>query len=119
MSMHAADDPLPRVLTGAGVPTELFARPARPAPVCYVDVAHQDGSRRSGSWLSPRRHDRETGGHPVSQHWLAGLGETMARHGHAYVAVAEGDLIEQGDERVMERLLAGGPRSTGCSWATT
>ncbi|MFB9685178.1 LacI family DNA-binding transcriptional regulator [Amycolatopsis plumensis] len=118
ISLHPAEDPLPRMLTDAGVPTALFARPGRPAPVSYVDVAHQDGARLAADRLVSRGCHRVAtiagpAGTPAGQDRLAGFRDAMARHGHAYVAVAEGDFTEHGGERAMERLLAEEPALDG------
>lgn len=48
VSTHA-DDPLPALLADAGLPAVLFARPSRPVPLSYVDLAHRDGARRGGT----------------------------------------------------------------------
>lgn len=49
VSTHA-EDPLPPMLAEAGLAAVLFARPARPVPLSYVDLDHRDGRswRRSG-----------------------------------------------------------------------
>ncbi|EOD64099.1 LacI family DNA-binding transcriptional regulator, partial [Amycolatopsis vancoresmycina] len=52
-------------------------------------------------------------GTPAGQDRLAGFRDAMARHGHAYVAVAEGDFTERGGERAMEVLLAEEPALDG------
>ncbi|WP_284748788.1 LacI family DNA-binding transcriptional regulator [Amycolatopsis sp. RTGN1] len=118
ISLHPAEDPLPRMLTDAGVPAALFARPGRSAPVSYVDVAHQDGARLAADRLVERGCHRVAtiagpAGTPAGQDRLAGFRDAMARHGHAYVAVAEGDFTEHGGERAMERLLAEEPALDG------
>jgi DNA-binding LacI/PurR family transcriptional regulator len=118
ISLAPDQDPLPLVLTEAGVPTALFARPARPAPVCYVDVAHQDGARLAADRLVSRGCRRVAtiagpGGTPAGHDRLAGFRDAMARHGHAYVAVAEGDFTQHGGELAMERLLATEPELDG------
>ncbi len=53
VSTHA-EDPLPGLLTEAGLAAVLFARPARPAPISYVDLAHQDGARLAAEHLLAR-----------------------------------------------------------------
>ncbi|SEP50966.1 LacI family DNA-binding transcriptional regulator [Amycolatopsis saalfeldensis] len=117
ISLHGTD-PLPRMLTEAGMPTALFARPTRPAPVCWVDVAHQDGARLAADRLVARgcRHVATIAGPgdtAAGQDRLAGFRDAMARHGHAYVAVAEGNFTQFGGEQAMERLLAEEPGLDG------
>ncbi|WP_163016133.1 LacI family DNA-binding transcriptional regulator, partial [Streptomyces sp. Tu 4128] len=48
------DDPLPALLAGAGLPAVLFARPGRPVPLSYVDLAHRDGGRLAAEHLLER-----------------------------------------------------------------
>lgn len=47
VSTHA-EDPLPPMLAEAGLAAVLFARPARPVPLSYVDLDHRDGGRAGG-----------------------------------------------------------------------
>ncbi|MEK8145973.1 substrate-binding domain-containing protein [Streptomyces sp. M10(2022)] len=53
VSTHA-QDPLPGLITEAGLPAVLYARPARPARISYVDLAHQDGARLAAEHLLAR-----------------------------------------------------------------
>lgn len=48
VSTHA-DDPLPALFADAGLPAVFFARPSRPVPLGYVDLAHRDGARIGGT----------------------------------------------------------------------
>jgi DNA-binding LacI/PurR family transcriptional regulator len=48
VSTHA-DDPLPALLADAGLPAVFLARPSRPVPLSYVDLAHRDGARIGGT----------------------------------------------------------------------
>lgn len=66
VSTHA-EDPLPALITDAGLPAVLYARPARPARISYVDLAHQDGARLAAEHLLARgcrmdRHDHGSAG---------------------------------------------------------
>src|SRR6202011_2475422 len=53
VSTHA-DDPLPALFPGSGLNAVLFARPARPLPISYVDVAHREGARMAAEHLLAR-----------------------------------------------------------------
>jgi DNA-binding LacI/PurR family transcriptional regulator len=104
-------DPLPALLTVAGVPTVMFARPVQPIPMSYVDVAHEDGARLAAEHLVARgcRQVATISGPldtPAGQDRLAGFRSAMARHGQAYVPSAEGDFTQTGGERATEALLA-------------
>lgn len=117
VSTHA-EDPLPGQLTDAGLPAVLFARPPRPIPVSYVDLAHQDGARIAADHLVARgcRHIATVSG-PLdvlaSQDRLAGFRDAMARHGHPFVPTAEGNFTQESGEKAMERLLAEQPELDG------
>jgi DNA-binding LacI/PurR family transcriptional regulator len=110
VSTHA-DDPLPALLADAGVPAVLFARPSRPVPLSYVDLAHRDGGRLAAEHLLRRGCRRiVTVSGPLavsaSQDRLAGFRETMARRGHPYVPVAEGGFTVDSGMAAMSGLLA-------------
>lgn len=57
-----AEDPLPALIADAGLAAVLFARPARPVPVSYVDLAHQDGAgwRPNISWAGAAAGSRRS-----------------------------------------------------------
>ncbi|WP_405901102.1 LacI family transcriptional regulator [Streptomyces sp. NBC_00727] len=117
VSTHA-EDPLPGMLTDAGLPAVLYARPARAARISYVDVAHQDGARLAAEHLLARgcrRIATITGplDVPAVQERLAGFRDTMAREGHPYIAIAEGRFTQASGETAMERLLAEHPDLDG------
>jgi DNA-binding LacI/PurR family transcriptional regulator len=104
-------DPLPGQLTVGGVPTVMFARPAQPTPISYVDVAHEDGARLAAEHLVARgcKQVATISGPldtPAGQDRLAGFRSAMARQGQAYVPSAEGDFTQTGGERATETLLA-------------
>ncbi|PRX96740.1 LacI family DNA-binding transcriptional regulator [Allonocardiopsis opalescens] len=112
------EDPLPALLADAGLPFVLFARPARPVPVSYVDLAHRDGARLAADRLVARgcRRVATIAGPldvPASQDRLAGFREAMARHGHPYVPSVEGDFRQESGEKAMERLLTEEPELDG------
>ncbi|MFD3487913.1 LacI family DNA-binding transcriptional regulator [Streptomyces sp. NPDC058665] len=117
VSTHA-EDPLPALITDAGLPAVLYARPARPVRISYVDLAHQDGARLAAEHLLARgcRRIATIAGPfdvPAGQDRLAGFRDTMARHGHPYIPVAEGEFTEESGASAMERLLAEHPDLDG------
>ncbi|MFJ9637813.1 LacI family DNA-binding transcriptional regulator [Streptomyces sp. NPDC101178] len=117
VSTHA-EDPLPGLLTEAGLAAVLYARPARPVPISYVDLAHQDGARLAAEHLLARdcRRIATISGPldvPAGQARLAGFRDTMARHGHPYTPIAEGRFTQESGEAAMERLLVEHPDLDG------
>jgi DNA-binding LacI/PurR family transcriptional regulator len=103
-------DPLPGMLTDAGLRAVYFARPERPLPADYVDLAHQDGGRLAAQRLisEGRRRVAAIAG-PLGLHAgrarLDGFCDTMARNGVAYVPVAVGNFTQDSGERAMRELL--------------
>ncbi|MET4923414.1 LacI family DNA-binding transcriptional regulator [Streptomyces sp. PSRA5] len=117
VSTHA-EDPLPALITDAGLPAVLYARPARPVRISYVDLAHQDGARLAAERLLARgcRRIATIAGPldvPAGQDRLAGFRDTMARRGHPYIPVAGGEFTEESGATAMERLLAEHPDLDG------
>lgn len=117
VSTHA-EDPLPALITEAGLPAVLYARPARPVRISYVDLAHQDGARLAAEHLLARgcRRIVTIAGPldvPAGQDRLAGFRDTMARQGHPYIPVAEGQFTEESGAAAMERLLVEHPDLDG------
>jgi DNA-binding LacI/PurR family transcriptional regulator len=113
-----ANDPLPGILADAGLPAVLFARPARPMPLSYVDVNQQLGTRLAADRLVARGCRRVTTiagpqGAVAGQDRLAGFHLAMAVHGHPYVPWEEGDFTVAGGRAAMERLLAKDPDTDG------
>jgi DNA-binding LacI/PurR family transcriptional regulator len=114
----APDDPLPALLTKAGLPTVLFGRPPADAPVSYVDISQQEGARTAAAHLVARGcrriatiagpHDSAAG-----RDRLAGFREAMAAHGAADVESVEGDFTQKGGERAMRDLLSRCPGVDG------
>ncbi|MER7715582.1 LacI family DNA-binding transcriptional regulator [Streptomyces flaveolus] len=104
------DDPLPALLAGARLPAVLFARPGRPVPLSHVDLAHRDGGRLAAEHLLARGCRRVvTVAGPLavaaSQERLAGFRDTLARHGHPQVPVAEGGFTVDSGMAAMSALL--------------
>ncbi|MEU4037341.1 LacI family DNA-binding transcriptional regulator [Streptomyces collinus] len=117
VSSHA-DDPLPALLAEARLPAVLFARPSRPVPLSYVDLAHRDGGRLAAEHLLARGCRRlATVSGPLavaaSQERLAGFRDTLARHGQPYVPVAEGGFTLDSGMAAMADLLAQHPGLDG------
>ncbi|OCC13897.1 LacI family DNA-binding transcriptional regulator [Streptomyces sp. PTY087I2] len=117
VSTHA-EDPLPALIAEAGLAAVLFARPARPVPVSYVDLAHQDGARLAAEHLLGRgcRRIATISGPldvPAGQARLTGFRDTMARHGNPYIPIVEGQFTQESGEAAMERLLAEHPDLDG------
>ncbi|MFJ8749141.1 LacI family DNA-binding transcriptional regulator [Streptomyces sp. NPDC102441] len=117
VSTHA-QDPLPALLTDAGLPAVLYARPARPVRISYVDLAHRDGAGLAAEHLLARGCRRiATISGPLNvsagQERLAGFQDAMARQGHVDVPVAEGQFTQESGEAAMERLLAEHPALDG------
>ncbi|GAA1519362.1 LacI family DNA-binding transcriptional regulator [Streptomyces albidochromogenes] len=116
-STHA-EDPLPGLLAAESLPCVLFARPARPAPVTYVDLDHREGGRLAAEHLLARgcRRGATIAGPldlPAAQDRLSGFQDTMARHGHPYVPIAEGGFTLDSGASAMKRLLAEHPDIDG------
>ena len=112
------DDPLPERLAASGAPAVLFTRPAQPARVSYVDVAHRRGAQLAADHLYARGCRRVVTvagpAHlPAGHDRLAGFRDAMARYGHAFVPSAEGDFTLAGGQRAMTRLLADVPDLDG------
>jgi DNA-binding LacI/PurR family transcriptional regulator len=111
-------DPLPGLLTDAGLRAVFFARPEQPVPADYVDLAHQDGGRLAAERLlaTGRRSVAAIAG-PLELHAgrarIDGFCETMARNGIAYVPVVAGNFTQESGERAMRELLERDPDLDG------
>ncbi|GAA1369542.1 LacI family DNA-binding transcriptional regulator [Streptomyces beijiangensis] len=113
VSTHA-EDPLPALLAAERLPTVCFARPALPAPVSYVDLAHRNGGRIAAEYLLERGRRRvaTVSGPldlPAGQERLAGFRDGMERGGIPYVPIAEGGFTLDSGARAMARLLGEHP----------
>jgi DNA-binding LacI/PurR family transcriptional regulator len=112
------DDALPELLASAGAPAVLFTRPARPAPVSYVDVDHRQGARLAAGHLSARGCRRAVTiagpGHlPAGRDRLDGFRHALAEHGQPGVPSVAGDFTVTGGRDAMTRLLAEVPDLDG------
>lgn len=113
VSTHVAD-PLPVLLATESLPSVCFARPATPAPISYVDLAHRDGGRLAARHLLERgcRHPATISGPydlPAAQERLAGFREGMERGGIPYVPTVAGEFTLASGGTAMERLLREAP----------
>jgi DNA-binding LacI/PurR family transcriptional regulator len=114
----APGDPLPFLLSEAGLPTVLFARPTTRVAISFVDIAQQAGVKLavehlvslgrtriatiSGPYDSPAGRDR-----------LAGFRDAMAEHGYPYAPDVAGDFTQEGGEAAMRALLSEHPDTDG------
>ncbi len=111
-------DPLPDLLAAASLPAVFFARPERPMPVRYVDLAQQDGGRLAARRLVAlgRRRVAAIAG-PLDLHAgrarLDGFCDEMARHGVPFVPHAVGNFTQDSGERAMRDLLEREPSLDG------
>lgn len=117
VSTHA-EDPLPARLVEAGVPAVLFARPARPIPISFVDLDHKAAAQLAADHLVARgcRQVATISGPldvPAGQDRLTGFRDAMARHGNAYVPAVEGGFTARSGAAAMTRLLAEHPDLDG------
>lgn len=110
VSTHA-DDPLPGLFVAEGIPAVLFARPARPVPISFVDLAHGRGAAMAAERLVERGCQRVVtiagpADLPAAQDRLTGFRQAMAQYGKPYVPVAEGNFTLESGEAAMTTLLA-------------
>jgi DNA-binding LacI/PurR family transcriptional regulator len=117
VSMYATD-PLPAMLVDAGADAVLFARPATPLPISYVDVNQQAGAALAADLLLARgcRSIVTISGPsdtPSGQDRLSGFRDAMARHGIPYVPAIESNFTQVGGETAMLALLSDVPDLDG------
>jgi DNA-binding LacI/PurR family transcriptional regulator len=117
VSTHA-DDPLPALFPESGLNAVLFARPVRPLPISYVDVAHREGARMAAEHLIARgcRRIATICGPldvPAAQDRLSGFREAMARAGSPYIPYYEGNFTLESGEAAAQRLLDEYPEADG------
>jgi DNA-binding LacI/PurR family transcriptional regulator len=116
MSLHG-DDPLPRQLARAGMPTVLIGRPLGRATVPYVDADNRGGAREAVEHLlSLGRRSVATIAGPASMcagiDRLDGYGDALAAAGirPSDALVEEGDFGQESGYEAMQRLLRRRPR---------
>ena len=111
-------DPLPRMLTDAGVPAVMIGRPADPVPINYVDLANETGATLAAEHLLARG-SKQIGmisgpaEVPASSDRISGFRRSMARHGHAWVPLVSGNFTQESGEAAMRTLLASNPDLDG------
>ncbi|WP_328471982.1 LacI family DNA-binding transcriptional regulator [Streptomyces sp. NBC_00448] len=114
----APEDPLPLLLTEAGLPTVLFARPTTRVPISFVDIAQQAGVKLAVEHLVSLGRTRIATiagpyDSPAGRDRLAGFRDAMAEHGHPYAPDIEGDFTQEGGEAAMRALLSEHPDTDG------
>lgn len=117
ISLHP-HDPLPAMLSQAGLPVVMFGRPPAGVSISYVDLANVTGARMAAECLlrrGCRRPATITGPlqQPAGADRLEGFRAGLATCGISDVPVGEGDFSQAGGARAMERLLAGHPDLDG------
>jgi DNA-binding LacI/PurR family transcriptional regulator len=113
-----ARDPLPGMLTDAGVPAVMIGRPADPVPINYVDLANDTGAALAADHLVARGCQRIgmiSGPEdvPASSDRISGFRRSMARHGHAWVPMATGNFTQESGSTAMSALLTANPGLDG------
>jgi DNA-binding LacI/PurR family transcriptional regulator len=116
MSLHG-DDPLPRSLRAASIPTVLVGRPRDRFGLPYVDADNRGGARVATShllWLGRRKIATITGpmDMTVAVDRFEGYREALAESGYPFL-VASGDFSEAGGEQAMATLLRRHPDLDG------
>ncbi len=117
ISVHSID-PMPRLLTDAGVAVVLFGRPAESIGISYVDVDERAGAALAANHLVQRGCKRvaticgplDT---PAGTDRLSGFRDAMARHGQPLVPAVEGNFTQDGGESGMLLLLDDEPDIDG------
>lgn len=113
-SMHA-DDPLPQLLVGSGVPTVVGGRPERPIPgLVYVDSDNVGGAQLATERLlaAGRRRVAHIAGPQdmtAAADRLTGFHRALARAGHAPGPVAWGAFTRASGGAAMATLLERDP----------
>ena len=112
VSTHG-DDPMPRLLTQAGVPVVLSGRPYRgDDDTLFVDADNTGGARQAAEVLLARGRSRLVtiagpSDMPASRDRLAGFRAVLAEHGADLpdALVVEGDFTVEGGRQAMRVLL--------------
>jgi DNA-binding LacI/PurR family transcriptional regulator len=117
VSSHA-QDPLPRLLTEAGLPAVLSERPATPLDISYVDSPQRTGGRLAADHLAARgcRNVATISGPmdmPAGRDRLDGFREAMARHGYPYIPAVSGYFTQESGSAAMAQLLDEHPEVDG------
>jgi DNA-binding LacI/PurR family transcriptional regulator len=117
VSTHAGDL-LPRLFVDAGIPAVLFARPAVPVPISFVDLDHEAGAALAADRLADlgcRRVVTIAGPAdlPAANDRLSGFQRAMERRGVPYVDVVRGNFTAESGEHAMAELLDAVPDADG------
>jgi len=113
-SMHD-DDPLPRILLAAGIPTVVSGRPARPVPgLSYVDADNVGGAQLAAEHLlsaGRKRLATIAGPHDMTAgiDRLTGYQRALAEAGRKPERVAYGNFTLESGRQAMTELLARHP----------
>ena len=113
-----AHDPLPRMLTDAGVPAVMIGRPpsrcrsttstwpTTPAPSLAADHLVGRGCQLIGMISGPADV-------PASNDRISGFRRSMARRGHGWIPLISGNFTQESGEQAMRTLLAENPALDG------
>lgn len=110
-SMHG-DDPLPRILLEAGIPTVIGGRPPTPLPgLSYVDVDNVGGAQLAAERLisaGRKRIATITGPQDMTAgaDRLAGYQRALAAAGRRADRIAHGDFTRESGQQAMAELIA-------------
>ncbi|HET6531300.1 MAG TPA: LacI family DNA-binding transcriptional regulator [Actinoplanes sp.] len=109
-----AHDPLPRMVTDAGVPAVMIGRPADPVPINYVDLANDTGAALAAEHLIDRGCQligmiSGPVDVPASSDRVSGFRRSMARRGHGWVPLVSGNFTQESGYAAMQKLLGEQP----------
>lgn len=113
-----AHDPLPQMLTDAGVPAVMIGRPAEPVPINYVDLANDTGASLAADHLVGRGCQligmiSGPADVPASNDRISGFRRSMARRGHGWIPLLSGNFTQESGEQAMRTLLVENPALDG------
>jgi DNA-binding LacI/PurR family transcriptional regulator len=113
-----AHDPLPRMVTDAGVPAVMIGRPADPVPINYVDLANDTGAALAAEHLIDRGCQligmiSGPVDVPASSDRVSGFRRSMARRGHGWVPLVSGNFTQESGYAAMQKLLGEQPTVDG------
>ena len=117
LSLHPGD-PMPRLMTDAGLASVMIGRPASPIPISYVDLDNVTGAVLAADHLVARGRQRigmisGPAEVPAAADRITGFRQAMARHGHAYIPSVSGNFTLASGEQAMHRLLTEQPTLDG------
>lgn len=105
-----ADDPLPELLTEAGVAAVSFARPSVPSSSGFVDIDHAAGARLAADHLVSRGRRRVAAisgplDVPAARDRLDGFIARMSQHGVDDVPTVSGNFTLESGEAALAKLV--------------